>query len=120
MKIAQTWQLDRSAGEHLLQFAQGIGSGGDDKVDLFLGVRTADEVDIATQLHADEDDRATLSFFETRSSNDVLRMGAIRHDRILALLPDADAAPIDRGTLFAYFGQAVASGLLPAPLSQPA
>ncbi|MBM3114887.1 non-ribosomal peptide synthetase [Jeongeupia naejangsanensis] len=71
-------------------------------------------------LHADEDDRATLSFFETRSGNDVLRMGPIRHERILALLPDADAAPIDRGTLFAYFGQAVASGLLPAPLSQPA
>ncbi|GHD57447.1 non-ribosomal peptide synthetase [Jeongeupia chitinilytica] len=71
-------------------------------------------------LHADENDRATLSFFETRSSSDVLRMGPIRHDRILALLPDADAAPIDRGTLFAYFGQAVASGLLPAPLTQPA
>ncbi|BCL75688.1 hypothetical protein JHS3_14240 [Jeongeupia sp. HS-3] len=68
-------------------------------------------------LHADEDDRATLSFFETRSGNDVLRMGPIRHDRILALLPDADAAPVDAGTLFAYFGQAVASGLLPAPLT---
>ncbi|AOX99752.1 non-ribosomal peptide synthetase [Jeongeupia sp. USM3] len=71
-------------------------------------------------LHADEDDRATLSFFETRTSNDVLRMGPIRHERILALLPDADAAPVDAGTLFAYFGQAVASGLLPAPASQPA